>query len=84
MSCDTKKLDHLEVHLCMENYGFLESHMKDEPHVVANFLKKVLREMSEPLIPYDIYDDFLNLSTLPNAMRIDPIKDLVAKMPMIN
>ena len=47
----------LEIHLSQGNYGYLE-HIEDEkknklmdPNIVANYLKRVFRQMKEPLIP---------------------------------
>ena len=36
--------------------------MTDRPQVVANYIKKVLQEMSEPLIPFSNYADFRDLA----------------------
>ena len=44
----------------MGNYSYL-TQLKDEPHVVANFLKKVLKYMGEPLCTYDLYARFRDL-----------------------
>jgi len=67
----------------MQNYYYL-TELKEEPHAVSNYLKKVLREMSEPLCPYDLYTQFRDLSALPCESRMNPVKDLVNKMPLIN
>jgi len=40
--------------------------MTDRPQVVANYLKKVLQEMSEPLVPFSNYTDFRDLPA-PNS-----------------
>lgn len=46
--------------MSLKNYSVLNS-MSESPQVVANFLKKVLQEMSEPLIPFANYPDFRDL-----------------------
>ena len=41
----------------MENY-------KEKPHDVANLLKKMLREMAEPIVPFAFYETFMNYETI--------------------
>jgi len=60
VSCKDEKLYELEVHMSLKNYSVLNQ-MQECPQVVANFLKKVLQEMSEPLIPFTNYSDFRDL-----------------------
>ena len=44
----------LQCHITQGNYYFLTT-LSEEPHVVANFLKKILRNMGEPLCTYALY-----------------------------
>ena len=48
----------LEVHLSQGNYRFLSEEPKLSPHTVTNYWKRLLRHMKEPLIPYDLYEQF--------------------------
>ncbi|XP_037024477.1 unconventional myosin-IXa-like isoform X2 [Bradysia coprophila] len=51
-------------------------------HVLANVLKSFLREMPEPLLSFDRYDDFLRASELSEtADRISTLMSLIKKLP---
>ena len=43
----------LEIHMSQANFSFLES--VEDANVVANYFKRVLREMKEPLVPEEQY-----------------------------
>ena len=46
------KVRELEHHMSKGNYAYLADEEKvDDPHVVANYLKRLLRESRQPLIP---------------------------------
>ena len=59
------KVRELETHMSQGNYAFLEK--KDangkclDPNIVANYLKRVLRQMREPLIPERQFEKLGNL-----------------------
>ena len=58
------KVRELELHLAKGNYGYLESEQLQrniDPNVVANYLKRVLRQMKTPLIPQKQFDAIGNL-----------------------
>lgn len=61
VSCSDQHLYELEVHMSLKNYSVLKQ-MTDRPQVVANYLKRVLQEMSEPLVPFRHYRDFRDLA----------------------
>lgn len=51
-------------------------------HVIANVLKLFLREMPEPLLTFDRYDDFLRASELSEtADRVSTMLSLIKKLP---
>lgn len=51
-------------------------------HVLANVLKSFLREMPEPLLSFDRYDDFLRASELSEtADRVSTLLSLIKKLP---
>ena len=70
----------LEIHLAMRNYSFL-TNVKD-PHIVSNYFKTLMREMSEPICTFNLYDRFMSL---PQAIdQIAQLKVLVEMLPSIN
>ena len=58
-----KLIRELEVHLAKGHYKFLAD-QRPASHTVANYWKRLLRSMKDPLIPYDLYDKFLWTSTI--------------------
>lgn len=51
-------------------------------HVLANVLKLFLREMPEPLLSFDRYDDFLRASELSETTdRVSTMMSLIKKLP---
>lgn len=51
-------------------------------HVLANVLKSFLREMPEPLLTFDRYDDFLRASELSETTdRVSTMMSLIKKLP---
>ena len=52
----------LEYHLSQGNYAFLNQ--VNKPHTVANYWKRLLREMRNPLIPFELYDAFGELGQM--------------------
>lgn len=52
-------------------------------HVLANVLKLFLREMPEPLLTFDRYDDFLRASELSETTdRVSTMLSLIKKLPI--
>lgn len=71
--------------------------MVSEPHSVANYLKKVLKYMGEPLCTFALYNKFRDLSGkihTHKAMnintdvkiedRVEKLKEICSKLPDIN
>ena len=50
------KIRELELHMSQSNFSYLAK--IPEPHTVTNYWKRVLREMREPLIPFNLYRSF--------------------------
>ena len=50
------KIRELELHMSQSNFSYLAKIR--EPHTVTNYWKRVLREMEEPLIPFNLYRSF--------------------------
>lgn len=65
----------LEIHLSQDNYYFLTT--VENPHVVSNYLKKMMREMADPVCPYDQYDAYMVLANIPVERRVHKLSELV-------
>lgn len=54
-------------------------------HVLTNVLKSFLREMPEPLLTFDRYDDFLRASDLSDdSDRVHTLLSLIKKLPPVH
>lgn len=54
-------------------------------HVLASVLKSFLREMPEPLLTFDCYEDFLRAASLTDPQdRISTLFDILKKLPKPN
>ena len=89
MTSSDSKVKELETHMALGNYAFLEK--KDangkylDPNIVANYLKRVLRQMREPLIPEPQYVEFGKLDEYPDdESKHARIREIVEDMPVIN
>ena len=60
------KVKELELHMSQGNYSFLRT---VSPHVAANYLKRVFREMREPLITEELNDYILRISEEQEVQR---------------
>jgi RhoGAP domain len=78
------KIDELQMHVIMGNYFFLTK-LTNEPHVVANFLKKVLKYMGEPLCTFRLYSRFRDLQDIAKpAERKHKLREVCSELPLIN
>jgi len=57
---DRTLIEELSIHMQLGNFSILKSFI-DRPNEVANFLKEILRELTEPVIPFDKYPQFRDL-----------------------
>ena len=80
------KVRELELHLSQGNYGYLEQEKNLDPHIVANYLKRVLRQMKTPLIPQKQYKAMGKLRSIPETgnERNHKIREIIESMPPIN
>lgn len=72
--------------------------LSEEPHVVANYLKKVLKYMGEPLCCYNLYSRFRDLSgnykykityiiytiEIKPEQRVEKLRNICGNLPEIN
>ena len=70
------------MHLSQENFAFLKK--VRNPHIVANYFKKILQELDPPLIPYQYYDELADLNTKPQEMMFSGLHKLVKKFKPLN
>lgn len=78
------KIDEMQVHLTMGNYSYLHS-LSSEPHVISNFLKKVLKNMGEPLCTFNLYGRFRDLEdTKDKTLKLAKLKEICGNLPEIN
>ena len=76
-SSDTK-VRALEHHMSQGNYQALATKLA-EPHVIANYLKRLLRESKLPLLPKAAYEALLEVEG-----ELPDLKSLVDAMPVLN
>jgi len=75
---EVSKLKH-QLDDCNEDY---EIPSNTDPHVVTTVIKKYLRSLPQPLIPYSYYNDFFKTSDIENEdQRCTQIKELLKKIP---
>lgn len=72
----------LEIHLSQNNFYYLKS--VKNPHIVSNYWKKLMREMQDPICPFDLYDSFMELSQIVQERRIIKLKQLLGNLPELN
>eukprot|EP01104_Vermistella_antarctica_P011350 TRINITY_DN3158_c0_g1_i2.p1 TRINITY_DN3158_c0_g1~~TRINITY_DN3158_c0_g1_i2.p1 ORF type:complete len:589 (+),score=112.43 TRINITY_DN3158_c0_g1_i2:277-2043(+) len=52
-----------------------------DPHIISGLLKLYFRELPEPLLTFELYDDFVILGDLPVAGRRAALKQLLSQLP---
>ena len=83
VTASKEDLQALETHMAEGNFAYLNNIDVSEPsHLVANFLKQILFEMREPLIPFDQYEQYGRLNRLQDDDRVREIQSLVAQMEL--
>ena len=72
LNASKKEMSKLAIHMAKGDYGYI-TEVKD-PHVVSGYMKWILREMKDPLVPFRMYDEFGKRSELDDQGRIVRIK----------
>lgn len=57
---DKQKIEELSIYLSMGDFSILKK-FEDSPNEVANFLKELLRELREPICPFNKYTSFRDI-----------------------
>lgn len=56
-----------------------------DPHAVAGALKSYLRELPEPLMTFDLYDDWMRAASLKDlGARLDALQQVCSRLPQEN
>ncbi|KAK5847976.1 hypothetical protein PBY51_017063 [Eleginops maclovinus] len=56
----------------------------EDVHLAAVILKTFLRELPEPLLTYQLYNDIVNFSSVPSESQAEQLKALVESLPEEN
>ncbi|XP_039602474.1 rho GTPase-activating protein 15 [Polypterus senegalus] len=63
----------------------LDDSQWEDIHVITGALKMFFRELPEPLVPYDLFDDFVESVKIPDYQeRVKRIKWLIDQLPEVN
>lgn len=57
---DSVNINEISIHLSRGNFSILQE-VADKPHDIANFLKQILRELAEPICPFNLYTKFRDM-----------------------
>ncbi|KAK5875331.1 hypothetical protein CesoFtcFv8_027818 [Champsocephalus esox] len=56
----------------------------EDVHLAAVILKTFLRELPEPLLTYQLYNDIVNFSSVPTDSQVEQLKTLMESLPEEN
>ena len=48
-----------------------------QPHTVANYWKKLMKEMRNPIIPFDHYEKYAQITTMTELEKFKQISELI-------
>eukprot|EP00475_Leptophrys_vorax_P039176 TRINITY_DN7029_c0_g1_i1.p1 TRINITY_DN7029_c0_g1~~TRINITY_DN7029_c0_g1_i1.p1 ORF type:complete len:884 (-),score=242.41 TRINITY_DN7029_c0_g1_i1:63-2363(-) len=80
IACDTNEMNLVIAHLESENYDCLEQ--VKSPHVISNVLKKWLRELKEPVFPYQYYPQYCTMAH--SSVDEAALVGLLESFPLVN
>ena len=81
---DTAKINELNIHLSLRDFAKL-GEMNDCPNEIANFLKEILREMTEPVCPFSLYPKFRDMDRSESKEnKLELILEYLQMMPTLN
>ena len=73
-----ERVREVEIHMSQANFPYLTT-VKDG-NLVANYWKRLLREMKEPLIPFNKYEAFSELGKIDEELRLQKIKEILSEI----
>ena len=68
-------------------YSFFSSFIvfnEGDVHIAAVILKTFLKELDEPVLTYELYNQIINIADLPKDDRIQSIKNILEQLPQQN
>lgn len=68
--------------MSQENFYYLSK--VENPHIVSNYWKKMMREMQDPICPFDQYDKYMELAKVPVDRRVSKLRTLLKELPKLN
>lgn len=81
---DRSLIEELSIHLQLGDFSILTK-FQEKHNEVANFLKEILRELTSPVIPFENYPSFRDLSkTLTPQQKLKEIVMLLRDLPELN
>ena len=72
----------LELHMSQGNFNYLKK--VTNVHTVTNYWKRLLREMKQPLIPFQLYEQFGKIKDKHESERIPYLKDLINELDTLH
>jgi hypothetical protein len=81
---DKQKIEELSIYLSMGDFSILKK-FEDCPNEVANFLKELLRELREPICPFNKYTSFRDIQKNSQpGQKLEEIIALLRDLPPLN
>jgi len=81
---DRSVIEELGIHLGLGDFSILKRFV-DRPNEVANFLKEILRELTEPVCPFENYEFFRDLERNLNPdQKLRKVVQLLRELPDLN
>ncbi|CAG5116976.1 unnamed protein product, partial [Candidula unifasciata] len=69
---------------CFDAHSVDMEEFSTDPHTVAGALKQYLRELPEPLLTFQLYDDFIQAAMLPQDQRLQALWSVIHQLPKPN
>ena len=72
----------LELHMSQGNFNYLKK--VANVHTVTNYWKRLLREMKQPLIPFQMYEQFHKIKEKVESERLPYLKELINELDTLH